>query len=167
VLGATLHKLVHSIRKKLTRWEAMYALPPSTYNCWQNYLLMHTWGVKTDEISVKQGQSCTVKFYNVKCFSMGTGTATQQHNNFRHSSSALTPNCQLLFVTQHLTIISTIYCHTHFLIMFNLRISEKCEYSFSHCLYTALWAVLKPIFGDDFIGKIATNLQVVRHFINS
>jgi hypothetical protein len=51
--------------------------------------------------------------------------------------------------------------------MFNLRISEQCEYIFSHCLYTVLWAALKPICGDDFIDRTVINLQVVFHFINS
>jgi hypothetical protein len=142
MLGPTLHRPRSAIRKKisLTGWEAVYALPRSTHSCWQNDLLMHIWGVETDENSMEQGQSCIVNVPRFKSgadgvFQYGDTHCCTTTQHFWHLPLALTPNHQLLLVTQHLMILNTVYCHTPFLTTFkdwSLRISEQCEYSFSH-----------------------------------
>ena len=125
--------LSHACTASFRSWSEVNRRPPQCLLNWTKQVI-----VWKGEIGTTQRVSQCLKLEFLKGFkcvgsSMWTGIVMQQHNTFWQLSSAFSSNFRLLPVNKHLTVTSTVYCWTPFLIMFQywaLWVPKNCKHQF-------------------------------------
>jgi len=114
-------------------WQVTYTPPPSGHGHvsilkhFEGHKQMTVWQGKVRE-QLLESEKCGQQYEDTHCHA--------KYSSMWQMSLIFTPNFQLQLVTKHLTVMTTVYCHTLFLIIleeWSSRISEKCEHHYFWC----------------------------------